>query len=370
MANIFDYLQWRGDLTLKQSGFNVVDNLILSMIAYVPFDGVVPAGIKRGAVTFSGAAELFSKLDLKKLPVRNPDDVRLLTAAAATRRFKNMLLSGYVNNIDIAAEKQFSALTVDTGDGSLFIAFRGTDLTLVGWKEDFNMTFLAQIPSQAEAVAYLDNAAAHSRGKLRIGGHSKGGNLAVYAAAFCRRSLQKRILSVYNNDGPGFAASVISQPGYQNVLDRLHTFIPQSSVVGMLLEHHEQYAVVHSTESGLMQHEAYSWSVLGTDFVRRESVTEESRFVGQTLKEWLYSIEPQRREQFFDALYAIISATDAKNLSELSADWLKTAKALSRTLKNIDAPTKKMLGEILGVLFESAKKNIGTLLPVRMQKKR
>jgi len=365
-GNLFDYLDWRGDLGLEQSTFNAVDSLILSTLSYIPFDGIVPEEPLRRSITVSRAAELFARQDISKLPVRDPRDVDLLAALASTKRFGSMELAAYVNRTDLAEEKQFSAVTVLTARGEVFIAFRGTDLSLVGWKEDFNMSFLSPVPSQTEAVAYLERAAKHFRGKLRIGGHSKGGNLAVYAASFCPKRVQNRIIAVYNNDGPGFDSAVISRSGYRAVQDRLQAFIPQSSLIGMMLEHDEQYTVVQSTASGgIMQHSTYTWSLLGTDFIRMETVTNGSRFVDQTLKAWVGGMEPARREQFVDALFEIISATQATTLTELSADWLKHARAISRTLKNIDAPTRKMLQETLRLLLKSAGKNIPSMLATR-----
>ena len=250
MANIFDYLEWRGDLKLSASSFNSVDSLILSVLSYVPFDGIVPPELGRDGMTIAEAAEAFADSGVKRPGVRNEQDVKLLSALAASDRFGDMRLTGYVNSVDLEKEKQFSAVTVLMGRGRAYVAFRGTDLSLVGWKEDFNMSFRCPVPSQEAATEYLDRAAARLRGRLYVGGHSKGGNLAVYASVFAKRRTRKRLLGVYNNDGPGFNASVLERKEYVEMQDRLYAFIPQSSIIGMLLEHAERYTIVHSSQSG------------------------------------------------------------------------------------------------------------------------
>ena len=358
MANtLFDYLQWRGDLTLDQSEFNLVDNLILSVLSYVPFDGIISDKPDRKGITIEEAGQQFSRLDAAKLPIRDPNDIELLKALAASKRFGTMTLSGYVHKTDYETEKQFSAVTINTGDKMSFISFRGTDLTLVGWKEDFNMSFQTPVPSQEEAVRYLEAVSKRIRGKMRVGGHSKGGNLAVYAAAFCAHSTQKHIVAVYNNDGPGFNAGIIGMKGFTNVQERLFAFIPQSSVIGMLMEHNEQYTIVNSTQTGILQHDPYSWSVLGTDFIRMETVTNTSLFIDKTVKEWIGKMDASQRELFCDVLFNILGASGAKNLTELTADRLKSAGAMIKTFSNIDEPTKKILHETLALLFQIAAKN-------------
>jgi len=358
MANtIFDYLQWRGDLTLDKSEFTIVDNLVLSVLSYVPFDGIVGEKFETNGITIAEAQKRFSLLDASTLPIRDPKDTELLKAVAESRRFGSMTLSGYVHKTDYAAEKQFSAITINTGDKMSFISFRGTDLTLVGWKEDFNMSFQTPVPSQEEAVRYLEAAAKRVRGKMRLGGHSKGGNLAVYAAAFCANSVQKRILTVYNNDGPGFNAGIISMKGFTNVQERLFAFIPQSSIIGMLMEHNEQYTIVNSTQTGILQHDPYSWSVIGTDFIRVETVTNASLFIDKTVKEWIGKMDRSQRELFCDALFSVIGASGAKNLTELTADRLKAAGAMVKTFSHLDEPTRKILQETLALFFQTAAKN-------------
>jgi hypothetical protein len=368
MANIFDYIAWRGDLSFRNAPFNPVDNIILTHAAYFPFDGIVPGPEEKGGLSFAEAAKQAASLLERdsgafgeKLIFK--DDLALLAELGASGRYGGLELAAYVNQIDLNAEKQFSALTILFQDKRALVSYRGTDNTLVGWKEDFNMSFSAAIPAQIEAAAYLERAAARVRGPLRVGGHSKGGNLAIYAAAFCDTKIRRRIKAVYSNDAPGFSKAVISSPGYRAISGRIHSFVPQSSVVGMLFEHEEDYTVVRSAQTGLMQHDVYSWQVTRDDVERLDRVTEGSRFMDRTLKEWIGGLSREELRRFTDTLYSILSSTRADSLPKLSSSWLKNAGRMIHTFNDIDEPTRELVRKTLAALFRAARNNITTLLP-------
>ena len=367
-GNIFDYIEWRGDLGIEKDPFNDVDALILSVLAYVPFEDIVPSVSSKRGIPISGAAAALFRTDVAQRPVRTPKDLELLAALAGSNRFRGMKLSGYVSEHDGTEEKQFSAVTIETGDGLFFIAYRGTDMTLVGWKENFNMSFLPNVPAQREAALYLDKTAGAIRGKLRIGGHSKGGNLAGTRQPSAKRLFKKESRR-YDHDGPGFAEDVLRDERYARVRDRIRAMIRQSSIIGMLLENSEEYTIVESAASGIMQHDPYSWRLKGADFARAEKVSERSVFIDRTLKDWLSGLDAERRESFVDALYHILSSTDAKYFPELTADWLKTAKIIGKSLKTVDEPTKKMLVETLVQLARSAKKNAVIIKDAKIAKR-
>lgn len=363
MANILDYLDWRGDLTFAQSPFQAVDNLILSCLSYIHFGGIVEAEGEEG-VPLPLADALFSASGEEKERVRSPLDGELLHKAAKSRRFRDARLYRYVNRLNLQEEKQFAAVAFQLGDGSLYIAYRGTDNTLVGWKEDFNMSFLPSVPAQQEALAYLQEIGRRLPGsRLRAGGHSKGGNLAVYAASCAEPALQDRLLAVYNNDGPGFCCGLPGGAGHARAARRIQTFVPQSSVVGMLMEHDEAYTVIKSSGAGLLQHDPYSWEVMGPDFLRLEAVTEGSRLVDRTLKDWLSQLSPEERKQFADTLYQILTATGAVRLKDLSAGWLKNSLAMLHAAGNLKKESKEQLARVFTLLLSSAGRTMLRSLP-------
>jgi len=371
MAHMFDYIAWRGDLSFAQSPFNPVDNIIFSQLAYLPLDGIVPGpspydGVESGSISVRRAAELFNEKlqndpDIEQAVIFK-EDPELLRAMGSSQRFGDCRLYGYVNLIDVEREVQFAAVCADTGDNSSFIVYRGTDLTLIGWKEDFNMSFSEVVPAQIEAARYLEKMAHRTRGPLRIGGHSKGGNLAIYAASQCGAKIQRRITDIYSNDSPGFHEKVIESDGFAQIRGRIHSFIPQESVVGLLLEHGNDHHVIKSSQIGLRQHELHSWEVTHNDMVHLDSVTQGSLFVNKTLREWISELDNEHREQFFEALYTILSASQAKSIPELGSSWFRNAGLILKTLGNIDDSTRVLIRKTLAALISTARRNIETLL--------
>lgn len=353
MANIFDYLLWRGDLPLSSHPFHEVDGVILARLAYMPFE-YLPAF----PMTLAEAAQCL--LAVEDLPVLQKDDLRLLEDLSKSPRFQNMVLSRYVNELDEESQTQFSAISFRLDDHSSFLSFRGTDNTLIGWKEDFNMCFVCPVPAQTLAVDYLRQAAGEESGVFYLGGHSKGGNLAVYAAAFS--GFGDRVTAIYNYDGPGFDESVLQSPGYQAVYQKVHTYVPQSSIVGMMLSREEAYTIVHSTQStGIWQHDICSWEVQRDHFLCLETVDQSSRFIEHTLKGWIADLDHTQREQFVDAIYAVLSQTNADTLRELTDHWFTSAMAVLRCIKDLDEPTQKLVTQTLLLLAKSAKTSFLTL---------
>ena len=353
MANLFDYLEWRGDLTFEQSPFNVVDNLILSCLGYVVLDELV-SGFDCGyTTTVAEAAALFVQLPEEVKNLRNEKDEDVLVEMAKTKRFGNLELLYHVDQVDRVSEKQFAAITVKLGDRCHYVVYRGTDHSVIGWKEDFNMTFCSAVPAQMEAVHYLRKVAHRTEGPLYVGGHSKGGNLAIYAAAHVSPDVQKRIKTVYNNDGPGFQEDVVKGAGYQAICDRIKTFIPQTSLFGLMLEHDEPFTIIESSGIFVMQHDPYTWTVKGPDFVYLEEVTASGRFMDSTIRGWLADVSPEQREKFVDAVYEAISADEAVKVQDLAKSWLTNTGDMLKSLRDVDDKTSEMIRHILKQLLQN-----------------
>ena len=354
MANCFDYLDWRGDIPFSSARFNEVDGMLLSRFAYAPFalvEGEYPMRLSEAC------EKMLECKELEKHLVRK-DDKRVIEAFLTNERFSDLYVFGYEDTIDSESETQFSAITVKLSPELYYIAFRGTDDTLIGWKEDFNMSFTFPVPAQRLATEYVAKIAKRVRGKIIVGGHSKGGNLAVYAAAFSKPRVQSRIIRVENFDGPGFDESVLKMPGFVAIRERVCTFVPKSSVIGLLLFHEEEYTIVDSTYQGILQHDTYSWVVVRDKFKYLEKVTDASRFLDITLKDWIRKMPPSKRELLVSALYEIISATNAETVSELSENWLGNALSILNTFRGLDDETKKLIFEAFRSLARSAKNTL------------
>ena len=344
------------------SPFNEVDALILAELSFVDFEGIVPPPeVGRGLPLNEAAEAFFARHGGRDVDmgVLVPDGIsQMLRKLMASPRFCGMTLNGYEALLDDEVEEQFSALTIDLGNGSIYISFRGTDDTIVGWKEDLNMSFLEEIPSQKQAVDYVARIARQYPEKtLRIGGHSKGGNLAVYSAAKSSGDIQERIVAVHNNDGPGFIWDISKTPGHKRIAGRIHTVLPQTSVVGMLMEHEKHYQVVYSTYDGLYQHDGFSWQVKGTQFVHLDDFSREGKLVDEALSSWADSLNTQQREALAEALYSVFTATGAKTLSELNEEKLKSASAMLKTYKNLDRESRRMVSEMFKIFFRLGTKN-------------
>ena len=362
MGSILDYLQWRGDLPFSRDPFSEVDAVVFSALTYVEFDSVLTE-----PMTLRQAGEKFLALEEFDRRIRVKSDLELLRLAAQSERFGACEIIMYRDIFIPEQETQFAAMTFCLDDGTLFVAFRGTDGTIVGWKEDFNMTFQQSVPCQRLALEYVREVSLERPEPMRIGGHSKGGNMAVFAASRSSPMVQERILGVYNNDGPGFTKYMMGDPGYLNMVDRIHTYIPQSSIIGMLLEHEEPYTVIHSKSISVWQHDLYSWELMGKHLLTMDALTEDSVFLDATIKNWFASMTNQERNQLVDAVYALVSASGADRPADILQ--MKNIKSFIRTISS-DERLRKMLGAEFAGLIASARKAMTQLESARQDQKR
>ena len=366
MSNILEFLTWRGDLTFGQAPLSDVDALIFSRLSYIPFDGIIPERFQKAPVLLKSAAEICLALVHDKgngRRFRMEQDEALLSHLIESPRYASLYVTGFVNRLDEAQEEQFSALTFLMPEEGGVVAFRGTDGTLIGWKEDFNMGFADSVPAQLDAVAYLQQAAQSFQGPIQICGHSKGGNLAVYAAAFCPEETQQRISQVRSNDGPGFNAKTIATPGFQRILARVRTFVPQSSVVGLLLEHEEDFSIIHSTSLGIFQHDVYSWEICRDGFHTVEALTNSSQFIDMALKDWVTRMTPHQREKMIDGIFSVLNASGGTTLRDL---WNgKNTVAVVKAWAEMDEETKASINTGLELLRASLKQSIPAILDQR-----
>ncbi len=358
MADLMDYLTWRGDLRFDQAAFCPVDGLILCCLSYVRFEGVVPGWDMPAGVPLRDAAQAFLAQPPSQRVTRVHQDEALLAAAAQTRRFADVRLCGYESRFDPQQERQFAAVTAVLPDGTAAVVYRGTDSTLVGWKEDFNMSFLPVVPAQQDAAAYLVRAAAHTAGPVFVMGHSKGGNLAVYAAASAPDALRPRIKAVWSNDGPGFGQQMLASAGYQAIAGQVQSFVPHSSVVGMLLSHEEAYRVVRSNQVGIWQHDPYSWVLRGPAFDCLDGLTRTSVLLDRTLKNWVAAMAPEQRGAMIDCIYQLFAATNAQTLSELPAAGLRNFHQVRQVWRDTTPENKRMLQHTAQLLWAAARASI------------
>jgi hypothetical protein len=368
-TDVFDYLDWRGELSFQQSGFNEIDALILSIFAYLDF-------------SCTQGERTYPFVDAINIICTLPDEVKydgpniimhsvveLASKASFTKRFCNMKIAEFVDITNEEREIQFAAITFLLPDDTVFISFRGTDNTLVGWKEDFNMSFIDGTPSQLEATKYVENLLANLEKPIRLGGHSKGGNLAIWAGAHQKLEYKNRIIQIYSNDGPGFSENFLNSSIYQDIRGKILSFVPESSIVGVLMEH-DHYITILSKFPTILQHDPFSWIVLGSHFIYENDRTISGMHFERIINSWIRAMSPQEREEFVENVYDIIIASNAKTLEDLDKNKLKSLFLMSKTFREMGVKKQaQLLISLSKVVFNSdilVNGNILNLLPNRV----
>ena len=348
MGNVMDYISWRGDLSLEQSQFNEVDNLILACFSYVNLDGI-PAVTKQKGIGLKKLTEEFMKLYTMKELEADKSFIRLapfmMMEMAKSARFGKCVVRNYVNDIVTEAEQQFAAMEIVLEDGTSYVSFRGTDDTIIGWTEDFNLS-TGVVPAQKRAIEYLQKISEHTDGMLRVGGHSKGGNLAIYGSVMCK-SAHEKILEIYSNDGPGFSREFQELPETKEMMPKIIRIIPEYSIIGTLLEHEKEPVIVASSSKGLLQHDGFSWEVQGPALVRRDSLNKTAlRFI-EILHKWIDGIDMEQKRLLIEDLFATLQASGYENLSEVQSGGLKSLAAMVKRVEKFAPESRGMMQELL-----------------------
>lgn len=354
MANtVIGYVQEYGDYTFRDKPLNDVDSLVLCQFCYLKFDGLVPSVTENRASVSMRQLAAHADYELLFADERFEKDNRaLFEVMRRSRRFGGMKMNCYINIIETEWETQFSAITFLLDEGTIYVAYRGTDETIIGWKEDFNMAFQFPVPGQEYSVKYLNMVTSRLHNSFFLGGHSKGGNLAVYAAMNCPEYIQERILKIYSMDGPGFRPEVLEKCGYDQVADKIVKILPHSSIVGLIFETDTRYQVVQSRTFGLLQHDPFTWLVEGDSFVYADEIYKRRKFSDDTLNEWILSLDEHQLRTFVDTLYQVVSASKAENLIDFTADWRKSMNGVISALKEVDEETVKVLKAVIKALFD------------------
>lgn len=343
MANILDYVDWRGDLTFAERPFNEVDNLILSVLSYLDFAGIVSGSSKTVCIrtvnrlykekTASGSGKpeemtAFSESFDSHIP-------ELLDKAASSRRFGKTKLSHYVSRTDADRDKQMAAVTFLLEDGTKYVSFRGTDDTLTGWKEDFNLSYMDATAGQKDAMKYLNLTLRNNRAPVRVGGHSKGGNFAVYAAAFCNPGIRDQIITVYSNDGPGFRKSIAGSQEIRDIRTKTVKYSPEYSAIGVILTNTVPAHLVQSDMKGVDQHNAFSWQVRGGHFIEAEERDPDSILFDRTMNTWIDGESEENRQLFIDTLFGMFMDSGVQTLSEITNNKMQSTRIVWNALRSM-----------------------------------
>ena len=361
---LLDYLKWRNDVSFDVSSFNDVDNVILSCLAYTDFGELFSEHNKIYSIeeTFKLFCEKHSlqevresKQFLERVPLLFEDMV-------VGDRYKGTRIGYYKDVLEKETIKQFAAVVFFLPDGTNYIAFRGTDSTITGWKEDFLMSCSSDTEGAKEAVAYLNEVAKNIEGDLILGGHSKGGNFAMYASIFCDEEVKERITKVYNNDGPGFRDEIIYTDEYKKAVPKIWNIIPQTSIIGQLLSNYGKYTIIKSNATGIFQHDALTWKPTKDRFISSE-LDDFSKFVKVALGTWLKELDDETRQSVVSTVFSMIEETEAETFKEFGDSLFKNSKIILKELVNLPKEKREELMTAMGSLAQISGKAVFDKIP-------
>lgn len=352
MANVLDYVKKNGKKSFEELPYNEVDNVIFAALSYVDFDGIIENGYKKIRLEEAGK-EFFKKYTKKELNnniLGIQAAIKIFTAIYKENRYKDLLVYNYSCKCDNT--KQFSALFIDLDSKYTYVSFEGTDDLISGWKEDAQMTYRFPVPAQSEAIKYINRTITpFSKRKYIIGGHSKGGNLALVASMYANPLIKRKIVSVVMNDSPGLKKKQIESRYYKSILKRLKMIIPNYSVVGLMLRHNDNYHVVLSDKNGFMAHNVLSWQVRGISFIESK-LSDFSKNLDQLLTKWLDTYNDAERKKFVEDLFDVFERAGIDSLLEIKASTLPSLMSILRESKKISPISKQMIRELVKFLID------------------
>jgi hypothetical protein len=364
MSGIIDYSLMNAHKDFNALPFSKVDGLIFAQLAYLDYDEFVPDKqlFTRG-ITFTKISEQDGFENLFPLERTARKNLLLFNSMAYSKRYKKVRINYHENVFSPEMAIQFSATTFLLPDGNACVSFRGTDSTITGWRENFDMLYNDTVPAQLLSVKYLNKVASKIKGKITVVGHSKGGNLAIYASVMCSPKTKEKIIEVQSFDSPGFTEEFVTSQQYLQMEDIIVKFVPEESMIGMLLSNTDSYRIVKSEGEGIHQHDPFLWIVENDDFVTGEKIHTSAKLVTNTFKEWMSNYSPQQRELFVDGIFDIIEATNAQR-AETFIDWSEYLKdntsLFFETIKDLDPEIRSFMLKVLGNIFPSAKDSLLT----------
>lgn len=358
MKNMLDYIKEFGHVSFEERAFSEIDALVLTELEYLPLEKVVPSDENgENFVTVKEIAEYMQE-HKQELFDENPMMIteerhEVSQVIVDAPRFQSLKFFGVVSVWDKDTTKQFAAVTVEVEPSVRLVIYRGTDETLIGWKEDFLMTYSPLVAAQTDAKEYLAKQASLWGGDLMISGHSKGGNLAIYAAATQEEDVQLRIVDIFCFDSPGLYRSVLETKGYQNIVPLAMRYIPQDSLVGLMLESEVPYVIVKSNATGAMQHSAMTWEIEDGQFIKMEKLTKNSQLNDQTFKKWTESVSDEELELFWNVFFELLFSVGIDTVNDLYGQFMHYVQEFLKAAGDMDEEKRELLTRIALLLVST-----------------
>lgn len=358
MYTLEDYLYFRGDLGFDVSPVNEIDEMVFSIIGKADFTGILGENeIKEYSEVFDRFFESkdcnenlrFGLLASKKL-------MKTMLDISRCRRFAGIKICNFVKRVSTEITEQMSALTVLGPDDRIYVTFRGTDDTLIGWKENCELAIMDSVPAQRDAAEYLESIAEIFRGPLRVTGHSKGGNLAVYAAAHADARTQEKIEKIISYDGPGFPKEFFETAGYYVIKNRTVTMVPKASIVGMMMENAGMMDVIDCESEGVAAHDVLTWGISQKRFLRAQELSEKSVVFRGALEKTLDKMDIGERQEMVDELFTVLSSTGADELLDFTENTFAQALTLSKNFRK-SKELKEFISDLSRFFIRDSAKN-------------
>lgn len=367
MSNIIDYAQGLKAYSFDKIFFKDLDVLALTEVAYLPFEQI----ITEGEITLEKLAQYYTTLNGEKgeiLSVITTPRIDLLRILGCSARYGTIEAFDFINKIDSNIERQFSAITYRLEDEKYLVVFRGTDENLIGWKEDFHMTFMHEIPAQQSAHQYLEKRMIEYPGEYIVSGHSKGGNLAIYACSKLDEEKQNSVTGIYAFDAPGLHESLLESEGFLRIKDRIASYIPQDSMVSVLLEPPVNAKVVKSNAILLLQHDTFSWEVGQIDFVQIENQSQLSIHADKVISSWLDTMSNNEKQEFSDVIFDVFLESGINKFADITIDTPKKIINIVNNMTRLTSEQKKMTIQVFFKLFNAQFDVFKSYLPKPIQK--
>ncbi len=342
--DVFDYIDKYGVYSFLDVPFNDIDNIVFSSLSYIDFEGIVSVN-RFNPLTISNVASIYfnshTKMTNNILAFRQA--IKVFKAIKDTNRYGNLFLYNYV--YETKENEQFGALTIEIDRNLVYVSFEGTDQMVSGWKEDFMLSYQFPVLSQRRAIDYLNKYFWFRHKKIIVGGHSKGGNLAVISSMYANFLVRDKIIKVYNNDGPGLLKEQIESRYYRDIIPKLIHLIPVDSIVGLLLRHSDNYLVVKSTKKGILSHDLTTWKVKDKE-LDIGTLSHFSSGLDIVISDWINKYSKERRKDFVESLFMIFKSANVESFVDIMEKKSLIVKIIIST-KDIDKDTKYMLKEFM-----------------------
>ena len=367
MKNLFDYIKVYGKKSFLEEEFNDVDSLVLNSIVYIKFGPYMPKH-KFETISLNDAATLFfddySKKNYKHSIIAVDVAIKVLRSIYRTKRYKDILLYHYVNKIKKL--EQFGALTFKLPNDFIYIAFEGTDKYINSWEENFIMSYKFPIRSQKEAIRYLNSTVRFKDKKVIVGGHSKGGNLALVSAMYSRMNIRNKIIKIYSADGPGLRIKQFKSKRYLKIRDRYIHIIPNYSMVGLILRHEDNHVVVKSSKFSVLSHDMTTWGI-DDKYLCLTKLTNFSKKFDNYMQEFLDNSTDTLRKKYVEEIFFVFKSVGIENIEDIKADKLKKIRKIAKEMGGLDLETKNMLLDFINFMIKNHTEEIKTKIKEKMR---